>query len=293
MPHPAQPTRQVHGIAHMRVGETIVTAMNDGYVEVPLELLTNIEPGHAAATHAARFGREQPRLLINSFLIWSSDGPVLVDTGAGPTMGATAGRLSANLATLGVAPEAVRTVLLTHLHRDHAAGLIDADGAAAFPNAEIVAHRDEAAFWLDPARAAAAPEAARESFALAQAQMAPNRDRMRLVGDGDLAGGVTAVALPGHTPGHTGWRVDSGGKSLLIWGDVVHLPTVQFAEPGTGVAFDVDGEEAAATRKRAMEMAATERLMVAGIHHEFPAFGYVARDGAGYRFVPALWDPGL
>ncbi|RYF19471.1 MAG: MBL fold metallo-hydrolase [Oxalobacteraceae bacterium] len=140
---------------------------------------------------------------------------------------------------------------------------------------------------------------------------APNREprrsrpadvvRRRPQGDGALPGpdatfdggevlpGITAVPLPGHTPGHTGFRLDGGSRSLLVWGDIVHLPQVQAPEPEAGVVFDVDGDQAVRTRRRMLDEAATDRLLVAGMHTEFPGLANVIREGAGYRIVPELW----
>jgi glyoxylase-like metal-dependent hydrolase (beta-lactamase superfamily II) len=112
---------------------------------------------------------------------------------------------------------------------------------------------------------------------------------MRTMTGGEVVAGVTAVPLPGHTPGHTGFRITSGEKSLMMWTDVVHLPAIQFKQPEAGVAFDVDGDQARATRKRVLDEVASERSFIAGSHLEFPALGYVVREGAGYRFVPELW----
>ncbi len=103
--------------------------------------------------------------------------------------------------------------------------------------------------------------------------------------------GVTAVELAGHTPGHTGWMIASGGAALFIWADVVHLPGLQFAHPDVGLAFDVDGAKGKAARHRALDMAATDRLLVAGMHLDFPTFGHVRRAGAGYAFEPLVWAP--
>jgi glyoxylase-like metal-dependent hydrolase (beta-lactamase superfamily II) len=78
---------------------------------------------------------------------------------------------------------------------------------------------------------------------------------------------------------------------LLIWGDIVHMPGVQFPRPDAGMGFDVDGVAAIETRKRIFDMAATDRLMVAGMHLDFPAFGHVTRASGGYAFVPEVWTP--
>ncbi len=105
--------------------------------------------------------------------------------------------------------------------------------------------------------------------------------------------GIEAILAPGHTPGHTAYRVQSGEKSLLIWGDVVHLPAIQLARPEAGVSFDVDGAMAAATRKRILDQAAADRSLVAGMHLEFPALGSVRRDGAGFAWGPGAVERGV
>jgi glyoxylase-like metal-dependent hydrolase (beta-lactamase superfamily II) len=190
-----------------------------------------------------------------------------------------------------VKPEEIETVLVTHLHPDHVGGLVK-DGAARYPNAEIVVHADEAAHWLPDAALSRAPDAARPYFEGARKAVAPYAKRMREHQGGEVMAGVTAVHLPGHTPGHCGFRIVSGGQSLLMWTDVVHLPAIQFKNPQAGVGFDVDGEQARATRLAIMDEVAGDRTLIAGAHLEFPALGYVARDGAGYSFVPALWVGG-
>jgi glyoxylase-like metal-dependent hydrolase (beta-lactamase superfamily II) len=105
--------------------------------------------------------------------------------------------------------------------------------------------------------------------------------------------GITLVPEPGHTPGHSGWLIASGNESLLIWGDIVHMPGIQFRRPDAGITFDVDGAQAIATRRRIMDMAATDRLLVAGMHLDFPCFGHVARENEGYAFIPDVWTPSL
>jgi glyoxylase-like metal-dependent hydrolase (beta-lactamase superfamily II) len=94
---------------------------------------------------------------------------------------------------------------------------------------------------------------------------------MRPVREGEAMAGISAVALPGHTPGHTGWLIASGNESLLIWGDLVHLASVQVARPDTGLVFDVDPQQACATRRRTFDRVAADKLTVAGAHMDFPA----------------------
>ncbi len=284
-----RPTRQVPGVHHRHVGEVVVTALNDGLLDASFDWLTHIDPAEPPALHAASFRAVPPRISINAFLLHLGERLVLVDSGCGGNMGPALGRLAENLAALGVAPSAIDTVLLTHLHPDHVGGLVDAAGKALLPNAELIVHAAEPPFWHDDAVLAQASEENRGFIQLARSVLAAYRDRVHTIASGEVLPGITAVPEPGHTPGHTGWMIASGGDSLLIWGDIVHMPGVQFARPGAGMGFDVDGAQAIATRRRIMEMAATERLLVAGMHLDFPAFGHLARAGDGYAFIPEVW----
>ena len=283
-------SKPLPGVLRWSLGDLTVTVLNDGYLQGSLDLVTGIGKEEAGSLQAAGFRAEAARLTLNAFLIEKQgEKPVLIDTGMGAQAGETLGRVPAALAAAGVAAEAIGTVLLTHLHPDHAGGLVHGDGSAAYPNAELVVHADEAAHWLPDEALSRAPEAARPYFEGARKAVAPYASRMRTMTGGEVLPGITAVPLPGHTPGHTGYRIVSGPKVLLMWADIVHLPAIQFKQPEAGVAFDVDGDGARAVRKRILDEVSSDRTFIAGAHLEFPALGYVARDGAGYRFVPELW----
>jgi glyoxylase-like metal-dependent hydrolase (beta-lactamase superfamily II) len=139
--------------------------------------------------------------------------------------------------------------------------------------------------------AAATTDQDRGFVQLARATIAAYADRTRLLTAGEALPNISILPEPGHTPGHSGWLIVSGGESLLIWGDIVHMPGVQFPRPEAGMGFDVDGAAAIETRKRIMEMTATDRLLVAGMHLDFPGFGHVARAAGGYAFIPDVWTP--
>jgi glyoxylase-like metal-dependent hydrolase (beta-lactamase superfamily II) len=270
----------------------VVTAINDGMFEGAFGMLSNFPAAEAEAMHKAAFRAIPPRLAVNCFTIQTVDRLVLVDSGFGAAIGPLAGHLADNLRVLGIAPGDIDTVLCTHLHPDHVGGLVDASGAAVFPNAELVVHHLEHQFWGDEATlAGASNDQDRDFILLARATIAAYADRTRLMTGGDALPGISILPEPGHTPGHCGWLIASGGESLLIWGDIVHMPGVQFPRPEVGLGFDVDGTAAIETRKRVMDMAAADRLMVAGMHLDFPCFGHVARAANGYAFVPDVWTP--
>ncbi len=282
------PTGQAPGIYRKRFGDRVVTTISDGGMPADPAMLQNIALAESLAIlDAAR--RPAPLMTaVNVFVIQSAGQTILVDAGAGTLMVPTTGRMMGNLAAAGIAPGDVDAVLMTHLHIDHVGGLLDAGGAPAFPNADLLIPQGEADFWFDDAQEAAAPEAKRPGFALARRMTAPYGARVKLFADAP-APGIEAIALPGHTPGHTGYALGSGADRLLIWGDVMHAPEIQARRPAAAVPFDVDPALALATRKAILARAAEERLLVAGMHMHFPAFQYVVADGDGYALRPIPW----
>jgi glyoxylase-like metal-dependent hydrolase (beta-lactamase superfamily II) len=234
------------------------------------------------------------RTAVNCFIIHSGGRTALVDTGCGNKMAATGGKLMENLAAAGIAPAEVDTVLLTHMHPDHSNGLTDDSGTAIFPNAELVAHEAEARHWLDDAMMARVDDTSKlRNFQHARQQIAPYAGRHRTHAGGEVFPGVTAMPFPGHTPGHSGYLIASGGESLLIWGDIVHVPEVQVPRPEVTMAFDVDPVQAAAMRRRVFDMVATDRVLVAGMHLHFPAYGHLVKRADGFALLPEAWKQGL
>lgn len=117
--------------------------------------------------------------------------------------------------------------------------------------------------------------------------------RRRLVIRGDLASGISLVHLPGHTPGHCGYRINSGGETLLIWGDIVHYPNIQVERPEVTIAFDVDAAGAAATRKSVLARVASDNTLVAGMHLNFPGFARIRRSDDSYLIAEEPWSANL
>jgi glyoxylase-like metal-dependent hydrolase (beta-lactamase superfamily II) len=269
-----------------RVGDIDVTILCDGYLDASLEVVRNLPPD-AENLIRRQGGRVPPRISVNTFLVQSSGRIALIDTGSGDTMGPTLGQLPRALAAVGVAPDAIDTVLLTHMHPDHSNGLADAEGRRLLPNAEIVLHANELPHWFDDAAMARAPESQRTRyFAEARRQIAPYRDRIREFRAGEVFPGVTAIPIPGHTPGHTAYAIASGNESLLVWGDTVHIPELQVPHPETTMVFDTDPAAAAQSRVRVFDMAASENLPVAGMHLHFPGFARLTKSAGNFALVP-------
>jgi glyoxylase-like metal-dependent hydrolase (beta-lactamase superfamily II) len=207
-----------------------------------------------------------------------------VDTGFGRA-------LFDSMKTLGVEPAQVDAVLLTHMHGDHIGGL-QRDGKARFPKATVYLARQEKDFWIKPGVPFSlnAPPAGTS----AAAALAPYGSRVETFRPGELGAaiaellpGITAIAAFGHTPGHTAFMVESDGKKLLIWGDLMHAELIQFPVPDQSVSYDTDPIAAAAIRRRILAYAAQNKIPIAGMHLVYPAIGTVTAEGSGYRFTQA------
>jgi glyoxylase-like metal-dependent hydrolase (beta-lactamase superfamily II) len=290
----AVPQQQIPGVYHRRIGDIIVTAISDGFLDGSIEVLRNISQDAARQILTASF-RPARRTAVNAFLIYSAGRLALVDTGSGNYLLPTAGKVMANIKAAGVDPAGIDTVLLTHMHPDHSAGLTDmTTGKRYYPNAELAMHESEPAHWFDDTKMAKGTEREKKAFFQAgREQVTPYKDRWRLFRGGEVFPGVTAIPRPGHTPGHTNFMINSGKEQLLIWGDTVHVPEVQTARPEVCMDFDTDKDLAADSRRKVFDMVATDRLLVTGMHLHFPGFSHLVRDGSGYRLIPAAWEHAL
>jgi len=267
-----------------RVGDITITALRDGYFDLPLAYFSGLDAGESERLLRMASRVVPPRIDVNAFLIEAGGKRLLVDTGCGNKLGPTVNKLRHNLAASGVAEASIDTVLCTHIHPDHTNGLIDESGAPVFANAEIVVHEAEMQFWLSEAQMEKAPEALKPQFRWAMDAFAPYRERIRTFRHGSIASGIEAVPLHGHTPGHSGFLVHSGTEQLLIWADCVHSISIQAAHPEVSFAADVDPDAARATRQRLFDRVSTDQLLVTGMHLEFPGFGYLVRAGQSFRY---------
>ena len=155
-----------------------------------------------------------------------------------------------------------------------------------FGNAEVFVTATEHAFWTDDGNFAGADGTATDWQALAKSVLSAYGDRVTLVrSDAELAGCVTLIDLPGHTPGHVGFRVDSGTDSFVSVCDVVHSQVLQLADPEICAAFDGDRSAAIQSRKRALDMVAADRLPFSGGHVLGAEILFLERSGSGYRLV--------
>jgi len=261
-----------------RAGAMSVTAIQDLPGDMALALFKGPAPEQEKARY---FSGGKAEAGINVFLLRAGGRVGLVDAGAG-TAFQTPGRLPEALASLGVKPQDIDFVLLTHLHGDHLGGLLRGDERA-FPKARLYIARPELDAWLaladqDPANLNAAK--VRRLAAVYGADMAPPF----AFGDAPLPG-VTALDAAGHTPGHTVFQLTAGGKSLLLVGDLIHSMPLQFALPDECAAYDMNPSQAVAARQRIFALAAQSGTPIAGVHFPFGNIvGAVERDGEGWKF---------
>jgi glyoxylase-like metal-dependent hydrolase (beta-lactamase superfamily II) len=289
-----QTAQQIPGVYHRKIGDILVTAISDGYLDGTIDVMRNVDHDKARQILKEAF-RPARRTSVNTFLIQAGGRTAIVDTGSGNYLQPTAGFVQRNLAGAGIDPKSIDTVLLTHMHPDHSAGLTDmSNGQLLFPNAELVMHENEQTYWFDDGEMSKVDERARQLyFQAGREQVEPYRKRVRLFREGEVFPGVTAVPSLGHTPGHTAYLITSGNEQLMIWGDTVHVPEVQTAFPEAGMAFDTDLAAAASSRKRMFDRVSADGILIAGMHLHFPAFSRLARRGEAYALYPEAWVHGM
>lgn len=287
---------QVPGYYRHALGDFEITVLHDGQIKLDTKLLKNLRAGEVQKLLAQQFRGDPTPTAVNAFLVNTGRQLVLVDTGAAKVFGPTLGQVVANLKAAGYDPAQVDAVLLTHLHGDHAGGLLGSDGQRVFPKATVYVSQAESDHWLAADAVAKAPEPMKGFFKIAQDATAPYAKAGALktfAGTTEILPGIKALPAPGHTPGHTGYLLESRGQRLLIWGDLVHNVAVQLPRPEVTIEFDTDAAVAARTRKALLSWTAKDAgLLVGGMHLPFPGLGHVREDGrARYHWVPIDFAP--
>ena len=289
-------TKPFQGKYRFTVGEATVTALLDGYLDAAPQMIPGFDEAGVTASLEKAQQKLHPggvRIPVNAFLVELNGQRILIDAGTSSFLGDTLGDLSKALDAINVSADSIDMVALTHIHPDHSGGLIGANGAAVFENAQIAVGQTEYGFWHDDAIMASVPESSRGFFQIARNTVAPYADRMIMhSGEQDVLPGLTSLPLPGHTPGHAGYLLQSGGEQLLFWGDLVHMTALQFDTPNLTIAFDTDAKQTVETRLGMFDRAVADNLLVTGSHLDFPGLGKVRNAGDGYVYQPAPWQYG-
>jgi glyoxylase-like metal-dependent hydrolase (beta-lactamase superfamily II) len=293
----ARPEGQAPAFYRYKVGNFLMTALSDGMNVRKLEpgFISNADFAEVEkAVRAVFLPVDKLPVPFNPLLIDTGPDLVLIDTGFADNGPPTAGQLAGNLAAAGVRPEYVTKVVITHFHGDHIAGLRRKNGDLVYPNAEILVPEPEWRFWTDDSNAAGAPEAAKPHFQHVRRVFGPIANEVRRYEwDQEVLPGFTALGAPGHTPGHTIFRIESDGERMLFLSDTTNHPALFVRHPDWSPTFDMDPDQARRTRRRVLDLAASEGCLVASYHYPFPAIGRIVRAGDAFELVPAQWMPVL
>jgi glyoxylase-like metal-dependent hydrolase (beta-lactamase superfamily II) len=289
--------RQVPGAYRYKLGDFELTAVTDGIARRPLDAGFVRNAKIEDVKHAldeAFLSTDTLGIPFTALVVNTGNRMVLIDAGNGGMASPTAGQLAENMTAAGIEPAAIDSVVVSHFHGDHINGIRAKSGELVFPNAEILVPEGEWAFWMDEGQASRAPEAMKGGFKAARRVFGPNAKQVRrFAADADVLPGVTAVPAPGHTPGHSAFRIASGNQAMLLLSDTTNHPALFVRNPTWQAVFDMDGDKAIETRRRLLDMAVADRLLVQGYHYPFPASGHIAKDGDRYRYVPIDWNPVL
>lgn len=279
-----------------KVGSFEVTSANDGVNRFPLPdtFVRNAKKEEVQEALAdAYLPTDVMTIWFNPTLINTGSRLILIDTGMGEPKGPV-GHLRNNLSAAGIDAKAIDTVVISHFHGDHINGIRNGANELNFPNAEIMVPTVEWDFWMSDDNMNKAPEAMKGAFGNVRRVFKGLEDKVKKYNaDQEIAPGLTTIATYGHTPGHISYALANGNDRVLIQSDVTNNPHLFVKNPGWHVQFDMNGPEAEATRRKFYDMAAADKLLVAGFHFPFPATGYVEKVGTGYRLVPVSWNPAL
>lgn len=272
-----------------KVGSFDVTVVSDGTMQLPLSFAlpgtaqTDVEALYT--TNGAKFDGLNGQ--VNVTVVKTGSAVIVIDAGGGADFMPSMGRFGDNLEAAGIAADSVTHVVFTHAHADHFWGVIDPlDGGSRFAKAKHVITATEFEYWSKPGMEMTVPEALR-GVALGSArrikELAARLTQVKA--DAEIVPGVTLLATPGHTPGHASVLLSSGGQQLLIGGDALTNPIVSFTKPDWVWGPDADQTQAASTRKRTLDMLATDKIQLLGYHLPWPGVGRVERKDGGFRYV--------
>ncbi|MBV8101897.1 MAG: MBL fold metallo-hydrolase [Verrucomicrobia bacterium] len=303
-PEPSkQPINGRNGVYRLSLGETDAWVLFDHSIWVePVQQFAVGVPDSTIAELLEHHFLPSNRLQFSSdplLFRWAGE-TVLVDTGIGTQLPGSAGLLPQHLAALNIRPEEISVVLMTHLHVDHIGGAFESgSGQATFPNAKFFISEAEINFWsqssIDLGDVRDLPQqfidftiqCARRGVSILEKQIQPFKP------DSELLPGITAIALPGHTPGHSGFVFNSAGGEFIATGDTMHDPILHLTHPEWTSIGDLSRAKTAETRRKLLDVLARDRIRFHSFHFPFPGVGRVCATAEGaYEFVPDRfwWD---
>lgn len=271
-------------ISKMTVGSVGVTALLDGEIVAPAEFLLNLKD-QDEQTIRENENNKLSYLNMNAFLVQKGDRNLLIDAGCRELFGPTCGFIQDALGEIELSTDDITDLFFTHLHPDHIAGALNTDGTAVFKNANLQVVEAEYNFWQADNFDAIEVNGA-DWAGVAKGVLNAYKDRLELTtSEKEIISGISLVDIPGHTPGHAGFRVDSDNESLLHLGDIMHFQNLQLIDPNVSTIFDIDYETALTSRKRILDMVSADGNLCTSGHWLSPKFGHIERHGSGYAMV--------
>ncbi|GBD50453.1 MBL fold metallo-hydrolase [Methylopila sp. Yamaguchi] len=284
------------GHYRFRVGEISATVLSDGVIGGPPRVYASDAPEAELqeVLRRAFLPTDRMTLNLNTLLIETGGRRILIEAGAGATMGPNGGRIFQNLAAIGLGPTDIDAIVVSHTHPDHVGNLRAADGGKAFPRATVFAPKADWDFFVlsDPDLSyMPVPEDFRSRFAAAiKSSVKPAMSDVELYEAGaEIAPGLTSIVASGHTPGMATFLVHSGNDHLLLTADLAYHPVVNVDNPWLP-GPDRDMGAALASRRRIFDRAAADRIPVLAFHFPFPGLGRMLKTDGGYAWVPANWQ---
>ncbi|TDR94661.1 MBL fold metallo-hydrolase [Enterovirga rhinocerotis] len=284
------------GHYRFRVGEIGATVLSDGVIGGPPRIYASDAPEQELqeVLRRAFLPVDRMTLNLNALLIETGGRRILLDPGAGQTMGPDGGRIFARLSEIGLGPRDIDAVVVSHTHPDHVGNLRAADGTPAFPRATVFAPKADWDFFVggEPDLSyMPVPEDFRRRFGAAiKRSLEPVAKSVELYEPGtEIVPGLTTIAAAGHTPGMVSFLVHSGRDQLLLTADLAYHPVVNIDRPWRP-GPDRDKDAALSARRRIFDRAAADRIPVLGFHYPFPGLGHLLRTDTGYAWVPAGWQ---
>lgn len=274
-----------------KIGEFDAVVLSDGFLKfapVAGRIVVNAELEEFSSLLESHFlPTDHSLAALNTLLLRAHGKTILFDVGYGIEGTRDNGHQMENLRAADYRPRDIDVIFLSHAHPDHIAGLVGEDKQPAYPNADVYMHEREFQFWSEEAD----PSEFEQMIEIFQHNMAPLKNRLKFFHDEEeILPGVHHVPAPGHTPGHSAFRIASDGSQLLLTMDAANHQLLFLRNPEYHFGLDFNKPLAVESRKKLLEQAASEQLPILAYHFPFPGLGYIKSSESGFEFIPSPWE---